>query len=128
MFVDPILEGIGHGDEPGAGVGREGLLGRAAASPAAADQANLDRAAAGGMHEWDCQAGDHRRGGSYPCERGGRALQEIAPAGWLRGAGGGSENRRLRGLRSVSHGGAPVEGWRIRVGRDPLGPFGLQSW
>ena len=49
VIVDPVLEGVGHGDELGAGVGREGLLGRAAAPAAAADQADLDRAAAGGM-------------------------------------------------------------------------------
>ncbi len=55
--VEPVLEGVGHGDELGAGVGGEGLLGRAGASAAAADQADLDRAAAGGMDQRDRQAG-----------------------------------------------------------------------
>ena len=35
--------------------------------------------------------------------------------------------RRAGGLRSVSHGGAPVEGSRIRAGRDPFSPLGLHS-
>ena len=57
VLLEPIREGVGHGDELGAGVGGEGLLGRAAASTAAADQADLDRAAAGGMDQGDGQAG-----------------------------------------------------------------------
>ena len=47
VFVDPILEGVGHRDKLDAGVGGEGLLGRAGAPAAAADQTDLDRAAAG---------------------------------------------------------------------------------
>ena len=54
-------EGVGHGDELGAGVGGEGLLGRAGASAAAADQADLDRAAAGGVDQGNRQAGRNRR-------------------------------------------------------------------
>ena len=61
VFVDPILEGVGHGDELGAGVGGERLLGRAGAPAAAADQTDLDRAAAGGVDQGDGQAGRDRR-------------------------------------------------------------------
>ena len=66
MLVEPILEGVGHGDELDAGVGGEGLLGRAGASAAAADQADLDRAAAGGMDQGNGQAGRDRRRGRRP--------------------------------------------------------------
>ena len=48
--LEPILEGVGHGDQPRAAVGRERLLGRAGAAAAAADQPDLDRAAARGVH------------------------------------------------------------------------------
>ncbi len=57
VLLEPIREGVGHGDELGVGVGGEGLLGRAAASTAAAHQTDLDRAAAGGMDQGDGQAG-----------------------------------------------------------------------
>ena len=40
--VEPVLEGVGHGDELGVRVGRERLLRRAGASAAAADQADLE--------------------------------------------------------------------------------------
>ena len=55
--IKPILKRVGHGDELGAGVGGEGLVGRAGAATAAANQADLDGAAAGGMDQGNCQAG-----------------------------------------------------------------------
>jgi hypothetical protein len=95
---EPILEGVGHGDELGARAGGEGLLRRASTSAATADQANLDGAATGGMDQGDRQAGRQRRG-----RHGRRAFQEITPrsgrGGW-RGRFAGA-----LGLRSVSHGG-----------------------
>ena len=75
-LLEPILEGVGHGDELGAAVGGEGLLGRAGAAAAAADQADLDRAAAGGMDH-----GNKETAGDHGCSRHGRALEEIAPRG-----------------------------------------------
>ena len=100
VILEPIREGVGHGDELGIGVGGEGLLGGAAASTAAADQAELDRAAGGGMNQWDGQAGR--------CHRGRRALEKIATRGGRgcgRGRGGGT-----RRLGSVCHGGN--SGWK----------------
>ena len=51
----------------------ERLLGGAGAPAAAADQADLDRVAAGGVHERDGQAGRGGRRG-----RGRRSLEEVA--------------------------------------------------
>jgi hypothetical protein len=82
-LVEPILEGVGHGDELGVGVGGERLLGRAAAPAATADEPDLDRIAAGGMDQGSGQAGGERRG-----RRRGRALQEVSPRGRRRGGGG----------------------------------------
>ena len=46
-LLEPILEGIGHGDELDVGVGGERLGGRAGAPVAAADQADPENVAAG---------------------------------------------------------------------------------
>ena len=118
MLVEPILEGVGHGDELGAGVGGEGLLGRAAASAAAADQADLDRAAAGGMDQGNGQAGGDRRRGGCPRQRGGRARQEIASR-WLNED---EEGRDGWGWSVTA--GAPVEGSMTPVDYIPFGPAG----
>ncbi len=72
MLVEPILEGVGHGDKPGIGVGRERLLRRAGASAAAADQPDLDRAAAGGMDQRNrqtCRKARGRRRDRRPFEK-----------------------------------------------------------
>ncbi len=82
-IVEPILEGVGHGDELGVGVGGERLLGRAAASATTADEPDLDRVAAGGMDQGSGQASRERRG----CRRG-RALQEVSTGGSRRGGQG----------------------------------------
>ena len=47
--VQPVLEGIGHGDEFGVPGGAEGLIGRAGAPAAAPDQGNIQTVAAGGV-------------------------------------------------------------------------------
>ena len=119
VIVDPVLEGVGHGDELGAGVGLESLLGGAAAAAAAADQADLDGAAAAGVDHRYRQAGSRRGGGRCARQGGRRARKEFAPARWLGEAGETDGISRAGGLRSVSHGGAPVQGWEIRAGCDP---------
>ena len=120
VIVDSILEGVGHGDELGARIGLESLLSRAGAAVAAADQADLDGAAAAGVDHRYRQAGSRSRGGGR-CARqcGRRARKEFAPARWLGEAGEADGIGRAGGLRSVSHGGAPVQGWEIRAGCDP---------
>ena len=96
--VEPILEGVGHGDELGVGIGGECLLGGAAAPAAAADESDLDRVAAGGMDQRDGQAG--REVGGRRGNR--RALQEIAAGGSQ--IGGSRHRSGLRRVGAVVHG------------------------
>ena len=111
MLVEPVLEGVGHGDELGAGVGRERLLGRAAAPAAAADQADLDRAAAGGMDQRDGQAVATAAAAAAvePLRKSRRVAEEgdsvVVSAGWVVGGSvghgkiSGRKARRVNGTR-----------------------------
>ncbi len=74
--LQAVLEGVGHGDQLDVGVGRQCLLGRPGAAAAAADEADAQQVAAGGVDgAFEGQrAGDDGRGG----------LQEITTrsGGW----------------------------------------------
>ena len=47
--VEPVLEGVGQGDDGDVGGGVQDIVGGAGAAAAAADQADLDGVAAGGV-------------------------------------------------------------------------------
>ncbi len=62
-FLEPVGKGVGHGRELDVRVGRESVGHRAGAASAAADQADLQRVAAGRVgRARDQQIGRHRAG------------------------------------------------------------------
>ena len=109
VIIDPVLEGVGNGDELGAGVGLQGFLSRAAAASAAADQADLDRAAARGMDHRHRQAGSCRRPAAAPASAAVEPVRKFAPAGLV------ARSRRKR--RDLS-------GGRLEVGQSRRGSCG----
>ena len=68
-LLQPILEGIGHGDEPDMGIGGERLGCRAGAPVAAADQPDPQKIAAGRVQVWH----------SGQCPNNDRGLKKLAP-------------------------------------------------
>ena len=68
-LLEPILEGVGHGDQADIGIGGERLAGRAGAPVAAADQPDPQQIAAAGVH------GRHRG----HCSSNDRGLQKRTP-------------------------------------------------
>ena len=74
--VEPVVEDVAHGDELDVLVGVQGLLGRPGAAAAAADQADLERVAAGGVNVRGRRTG----GGAGD----GPVAEEVAAGGGMR--------------------------------------------
>ena len=96
-----VREGVGHRDQLDAGVGLEGLPGGPGASAAAADQTNLDRAAAGCVDQGNGQPGRDAIAAAAPDTVDVEFLRKSRRVADI------DESARLAGglrLRSVSHG------------------------